>query len=577
MRKYRFPFLIALSSFLLYIVLGNIFSQPSFDEFTCSIFRHEISDSTLTLHYTLTNPSTYDIDPQLPSFGRLDQRSVEDHFDYMETCLKKAEHYITKDHLNNTELFTARLLKWWLEGQLKLKEYYYYQEPLGPTLGIQAQLPVLLAEFPFRCKEDIHTYLELLTTLPDYFGQLGDFEKQKSRQGLFMNDEILDQVLDQCQSLFPVDTEHILVTSFAERLKDCSFLTPDQCIAYEAQNLRILTKYVQPSYEDLCMTLDALRGTGTTSYGLYHTPDGLNYYEYLLKYSIGTDLSLADIHRLLELQMERDYAIILSGLQQGIQISEINPDLPSSSSPETILWELQSRIQKDFPTADHISWEIKEVPESLQVYLSPAFYMTPAIDAREQNHIYINPASEPDRNELITTLAHEGYPGHLYQNSFENTTGYDPVRNLIYIGGYTEGWGLYSEFYAYDFLGLSDTEADFLRALSSLNYAICASLDLSIHGQGWTEEDCINYLSSFGITDKEHIHELYLNILEEPSNYLKYYLGYLEICALKENVLEHSSELTIYDFHKWFLETGPAPFFLLNEHCHSAVAELSYK
>ena len=219
----------------------------------------------------------------------------------------------------------------------------------------------------------------------------------------------------------------------------------------------------------------------------------------------------------------------------------------------------------DFPRTQSISWQIKEVTESLADFLSPAFYMTPAIDAEEQNTIYINPSYRPDRTELITTLAHEGYPGHLYQNSFENTDSYAPVRNLFYIGGYTEGWGLYSEFYAYDFLGTADMEANLMRAVSSLNYAICASLDLSIHGEGWTEEDCISYLSAFGITDLQQIHELYLNILEEPSNYLKYYLGFLEICRLKESVLTLSSNLTLYDFHKWFLEAGPAPFDILEE------------
>lgn len=209
---------------------------------------------------------------------------------------------------------------------------------------------------------------------------------------------------------------------------------------------------------------------------------------------------------------------------------------------------------------------MKEVPESLAGFLSPAFYMTPPIDADQQNTIYINPSYSMDRTELVTTMAHEGYPGHLYQNSFENQDAYDPVRNLFYVGGYTEGWGLYSEFYAYDFLGLGTLEAEALRALSSLNYALCASLDLSIHGDGWTEAQCTTYLSSFGITDADQIHKLYLNILEEPSNYLKYYLGYLEICSLKESALALSSDITLYDFHKWFLETGPAPFFILKQH-----------
>lgn len=566
MRRFRLPILVTFSCLSLFLVVHLLCPGQSFDDFTMELFRHELSGDALSLHYTLTDPFAYGIEPSAPSLGNMDTASMEEKLSYLETCLEKTEHYLHKNlGMTKENMLTAEILKWWLEGQITAGEYYYYQEPIGPTLGIQAQLPVLLAEYNFRDQEDIDTYLLLLESLPDYFEQIGDFEKEKAEQGLFMNDEILNKVLAQCESLFPVNDSHFLVTSFAERLETCSFLTADQCISYEAQNLRMLNESVQPAYDSLCQNLESLRGTGTNSYGLYHTPDGIDYYEYLLRYSIGTDLSMADIHRMLELQMEADYETILYGLHQGIQITTLTSDLPAQESPSEILTDLQSQIQEDFPIPEDISWQVKEVPGSLQNFLSPAFYMTPAIDAKEQNTIYINPSYSPDRTDLITTLAHEGYPGHLYQNSFENTDSYNPVRNLFYIGGYTEGWGLYSEFYAYDYLGLSDDEANLLRALSSLNYAICASLDLSIHGQGWTEDDCVQYLSSFGITNQQQIHELYLNILEEPSNYLKYYLGYLEICKLKENALSRSPDITIYDFHKWFLTIGPAPFFLLEE------------
>lgn len=540
------------------------FTGYSFDRFTMEVFRHEIASSTLNLHYTLTDPKAYKIKEKEPSFGSFQQTLIDEELAYLETCQEKLARY-QKGHLSDTQRLTADILDWWITGQLLAKDYYYYQEPLGPTLGIQAQLPVLLAEYPFRKKADIDTYLELLSVLPVYFEEIALFEKEKSEEGLFMNDEILDKILAQCESLFPMDQTHFLHTTFQERLEACDFLDEDQRIAYEAKNLKTLSHYVEPAYQTLCEVLNNLRGTGKNLYGLYHTPEGIEYYEYLLKYSIGTDLSMAKIHQMLEAQMEDDYETLLYAIHQNNNLLDMEQDVEALNSPKEILENLQTQIEEDFPESSEVSWQIKEVPSSLAAYLSPAFYMTPAIDAPQQNIIYINPARKPDRTELITTLAHEGYPGHLYQNSFENTEDYPAVRNLFYIGGYTEGWGLYSEFYAYDFLGLSKEEGDFLRAATSLNYAVCASLDLSIHGEGWTEEDCLTYLAAFGITDQEKVHQLYLNILEEPSNYLKYYLGYLEICNLKESTLTLSSDWTLYDFHTWFLKMGPAPFDILRE------------
>lgn len=549
----------------------------AFDRLTMDIFRHELSGNTINLHYTLADPDAYGIREAEPSFGSLDQEAAGDERAYLEKCRKKLSRYL-KGGLNEEDRLTAEILDWWLNGQLEAEEYYYYQEPLGPTLGVQAQLPVLLAEFPFRRETDIQTYLKLLGTLPDYFQSIASFEAEKSAQGLFMTDEMLDQVLAQCRSLIPSDTldqSHFLALTFRKRLEQCDFLDSDQKISYEAENLRDLNRYVTSAYQELCLALEQLRGTGQNDQGLYHTPQGIRYYEYLLKYSIGTDLSIAGIHQLLEEQMESDYETILYGLQQDAGLIHLTEDVPSTESPEEILERLATQIQGDFPAAEEISWTVKEVPDSMAAFLSPAFYMTPAIDTPQQNVIYINPSYQPDRTELVTTLAHEGYPGHLYQNSFENQEGYAPVRNLFYIGGYTEGWGLYSEYYAYDLLGLTDLEAAFLRATSSLNFAVCASLDLAVHGEGWSEEDCRTYLASFGIRDEQQIHSLYLTILEEPSNYLKYYLGYLEICRLKESALALSPDWSLCDFHTWLLKTGPAPFSVLEERLNTQLLKVS--
>jgi len=564
MREKRLPRWI-LPVILILILFYLLLPRHSFQDFTMDIFQHELSGNTLNLHYTLTDPEAYGIAKLPASFENFSKDTLKEELSYLKECQKQLETF-QKDGISSKDRLTAELLDWWLDGQLLLEDYYYYQEPLGPTLGIQAQLPVLLAEFSFRNEEDIHTYMDLLSRLPEYFDQITAFEKEKSKLGLFMNDEILDRILAQCQSILTINNSHFLVTSFKERLESCDFLDDSQKTIYEIQNQNILNTYFVPAYQKLCRSLETLRGTGTNPYGLYHIPNGVHYFEYLLEYSVGTDLSIAEIRRMLEDQMETDYETILYALQQGVDLVNSAPAVTANDLPVYILSNLQKQIQKDFPETKDITFQVKEVPNSLSDFLSPAFFLTPPIDAAQQNTIYINPARSMDRNELITTLAHEGYPGHLYQNSFENQKGYDPVRNLFYVGGYTEGWGMYSEFYAYDFLGLGAMEAEALRALSSLNYAICASLDLAIHGDGWTETECAAYLNSFGITNAEQIHELYLNILEEPSNYLKYYLGYLEICNLKESALALSSDMTLYDFHKWFLEMGPAPFPLLKQY-----------
>ena len=536
----------------------------SFEKYTLEIFRHELSMDTLSLHYILADPAACGIKTGDATLGDLSAKAWEEELAWLAACRERLEEYMDGG-LDREEQLAAELLAWWADGRIALDNFYYYQEPLSPTLGIQAQLPVLLAEFELRSEEDIELYFRLLAELPAYFSQLAQFEEEKADAGLFMNDDALEQVAGQCRAMADMDDSHFLAASFSERLEDCSFLTADQKISCELRNLNALNRYVRPAYRQLGLALEALRGRGICSGGLYYTPDGISYYEYLLRYSVGTDLSIPVIRKMLEEQIAGDYETILFAIHEGVDVLALTEPAPSAYSADEILDILERRIQDDFPAAPDISRQVKEVPEALEDWLSPAFYVVPVLDRPEENTIYINPKYEPDGMDLVTTLAHEGYPGHLYQNAFERQGRFALTRALAYVGGYTEGWGLYSEFYAFDFLGLTDTEADFLRALSSLNFAICAVLDLAVHTEGWTPEDCSRYLSSFGISGQEQTDALYQDILEDPSNYLKYYLGYLEICRLKESALALSPAISVSDFHEWFLTAGPAPFFLLKE------------
>ena len=560
------------------VLLCFCLRSPDFDSFTMEIFRQELSGNTLSLHYTLADPASFDIAQEKISLGTLPATPDSESLAALQNLQIRLKAF-SENGLTPDEQRTADLLSWWLTGQAALYDYYYLQEPLGPTLGIQAQLPILLSEYVFRNKQDVQNYLELLKQLPAYFSEIADFEQLKADSGLLMNAESLQKVINQCRE-FSSDAEtHFLTSSFQKRISECNFLSSDEQITCEIRHQKLLHQAVFPAYTQLAADLDTMLPLAPSEpLGLAHVPNGTSYFQWLLTYQIGTDRTISEIRDLLEEQIATDYETILEAVQNGVDllhpVSE-HPLFDTDTDPETILHRLALKCTLDFPDIPAISWKIKTVPDSLASTLSPAFFLTPPLDIPEENIIYVNPAYEPDEKELVTTLAHEGYPGHLYQNTFESSL--PPIRSLFHIGGYTEGWGLYSELYAYDFLGYSTETASALRALSSLNYAICSVLDLEVHTSGWTEGDCSNYLQSFGITDAEQAHSLYITILEEPANYLKYYLGYLEICKLKESAFALSPDLSLIEFHRWFLEEGPTPFSLLQKDLPDLCHENSLK
>ena len=118
-----------------------------------------------------------------------------------------------------------------------------------------------------------------------------DFEREKASHGMFLNGESLDQILAQCNAMLTVDEHHFLITSFSDRLRDCSFVSDSHRTAYEIRNRQIINDCVVPAYQSLITSLGQLRSTQNQALGLYHTPGGLSYFEHLLKYTVGTDLT----------------------------------------------------------------------------------------------------------------------------------------------------------------------------------------------------------------------------------------------------------------------------------------------
>ena len=149
----------------------------------------------------------------------------------------------------------------------------------------------------------------------------------------------------------------------------------------------------------------------------------------------------------------------------------------------------------------------------------------------------------------------------MYQTTYFSSTNPDPIRNLLDYSGYVEGWATYAEMCSYYISSLDKAHATLLQKNNSVILGLYAYADIGIHYDGWTLEDTIAFFSTYGITDRSIIQEIYAYIVGDPANYLTYYVGYLEILELKKEW--HSSQK---EFHQKILEIGPAPFKIIQKH-----------
>lgn len=563
--------------------------EDRFTEFTEQVFYSEMCGSTLNMHYIIADPDAYDLADLPVTLGDASLKARQQSAAVLENY-KNALESFDYEKLSTDSQLTYDIFHNYLENELSGASLLLYDEPLSPTLGIQAQLPILLAEYTFRTKGDIEDYLCLLTQIPDYFSSILAFERDKAAAGLFMSDENALEVIRQCKKFIEDRETNYLIELFSEKIDAVQNLTVDEKTAYKTRNQSILEGYVIPAYESLIAGVGALEGSGVNEMGLYWLPEGTEYYEYLVRSMVGDERPIEEIEEAIKTQIVEDFEAIRKLSEQitaraQSDTSEPEPGTASaqntdesesqtesaaiqssaSRKPEVYLAELRSKITKDFPVAPDVSCKIRYVHDSLQEYLSPAFYLTPAIDDYQNNVIYINPASNYSDLELFTTLAHEGYPGHLYQTVFFHAQSPDLLRQILDVGGYTEGWATYVEMYACSLWEKDPALASLYQHNRSFTLGLASLLDIGIHYHGYSLSQTASFLEQLGF-DSSVARSMYQSILQSPANYLQYYVGYLNFLNLRTQAMSLMQEqFSLKEFHRFVLETGPAPFAILEE------------
>lgn len=568
--KHRKKIFLILPCCLLVILIsflsGNAFwsslhaesSDRQFRTFTRSLFQTEVSANTISLHYTLRSPSDYGIADIPATYGSLSSDPVAAKASVRNVLSSLQE--FDPDTLSSENALTFKIMDTYLKNASTGTDYLLYQEPLGPVSGIHTQLPVLLSEYSFYDTQDVETYLALLKETPSYFDSVIRFEQKKAASGLFMPDYQADSVLDTCQSFIDMGKENYLVSTFNERIASLDLLPENKKDSFQKENMKLVTEEIYPAYQNLITAIKSLKGKGMNEQGLSHFPYGKKYYEYLVRQTTGCNESISRLRLMTRAQILED----LSAMQKVLFPADAaltQASVLEQTSPDSMLDDLRSKITDTFPEIPDVDFQVKYVPESMQDYLSPAFYMIPAIDNLTENVIYINNGQTASGLNLYTTLAHEGYPGHLYQTVYFSASEPDPIRSILDFGGYVEGWATYAEMMSYYLAPLPKTEASLLQKNSSVILGLYALADMGIHYDGWSVTDTVRFFSDYGINDPNAVQSVYKLIIGSPANYLKYYIGYLKFYELKKEMADAlGNQFSQKEFHRAVLDVGPAPF-----------------
>lgn len=545
--------------------------QEKFNEFLNEIFRKEVTSDSLSLHYKLAHPENYgikDLDTTLGTYSvrqmKKDLVDAENNLNYLQD--------IDIIQLSKENQITYSILEKSLKNTLALGSNLYFSEQLGPTTGLQAQLPILLAEYAFYDKSDIVTYIEILNCVDDYFRQICEYEKEKSKHGYFMANEIADAIILQCYDFIKDGDQNFLISYFNEKLENMEGITKEERILLEEQNYNAIINSVIPAYEMLIETLSSLKNTSKNKNGLCGFEGGKEYYEQKVQAITGSSKTIPEMKAVLKSALNQSFALLTTlSVQDPTLYTQYQSMKFPSDDPDEILDYLMKAMKKDFPSINSVTYSVKYVHESLQPHLSPAMYIIPPIDDYTNHQIYINKLPSYDMSRIFPTIAHEGYPGHLYQNVYFRQLNLHPIRSILDITGYDEGWATYVECYSYELANIKPNLAKFLQANMIAVHCLYSLTDIGIHYDGWTKDETVNFWINYVISEEE-AENIYYSILAEPGIYLPYSIGYLEIIHLRELAKNYYGDsFSLKNFHQFVLDFGPAPFEIIEKKMKEAM------
>lgn len=585
---------ILLFSFLVIFSLGitsfmYIQTAPKrdFKKITQKLLVQNLDDNSLLAHFLITNPQKAGMDKTISmplySLEREEEQLKE---------TKDLYEQLSALNLKDTDLKETLLrdsLCFYLSHSIKLSEYEYFEEPFSPYSGVQNELPILLTEFSLEDKEDVEEYLQILALIPDYLEGLCQHEKEKAQKGMFMSDSMADKVIASLDHFCGLsDVDNPFLTTFEAKLKtllQSGKITEEEYRYYTDENLRLITTVLMPAYEKTGDSLTLLKSgeRKAIQQGLCAYEGGSQYYEIYVSTILGEDINIPALKNAFSRQLMSDFTelnrILESNPQYFIQLmgNEAAGDPLRSLNPEQCIEILKQQISKDFSAPDekNYPYALKDVSSAMKDYTNPAYYFTPPVDDPTRNVIYINRSQTPEGITLFTTLAHEGFPGHLYQSvttaRASASANLPSLSGIAQFGGYTEGYATYVEFLSYDYAkkaafeltGSNDASLyyDYLYYNRSICLSLYSIMDIMIHYENATPAEIRPYLYRIGITKDEDIQTIYDYIVMEPGTYITYYGGYLKILECKNLAKDcwgdaYSDKL----FHQILLELGPQSF-----------------
>ena len=541
-------------------ILTPIHAEESFSDFEDELFQEMMSEDYTTLHFSLRDYQKYGIEKPDVNIG---DASWDDYEDSVEDCdeyLKKLQSF-DYDSLSETEQKDYRTIAFYLERNKELNSYPYFDWAFNSAEGVIDNLLTTFTEFVFYEKEDIDDYLATLASVPAYLDQCLENTKKQAAKGYFLTDAMLKATEDAIEKFVDKKDDNELIKIFNENIDAFDGLSAEEKEAYKKKNQEIVLNAYIPSYEKVAEELQKLKGSRKADYNVSSLDGGSEYYAALARYKTSIDADVETILDICTQYIEKSVDELYDIMQNHSEVTEETLDFDSA---EDVLSYLEGHLDA-FPVLDKVYYNVQYLDPSVANDSIVAYYLSPPVDDMRDNVIKINGNNVSDVIDLYTTLAHEGFPGHLYQTNYYIQQQPSLLRTQLTMMGYQEGWGMFAEGQALHVSGLSEYASEYQKINIELNYVLSAAVDLGVNGLGWSTKDVSKYLDRLDLNGSI-AKDLYDFATLRPGTILPYGVG-VAMFELLENKAKNALENDFDQkaFNEVLLNDGNRPFEVVED------------
>lgn len=550
-----------LGSFLMISsILTPIHAKESFSDFEDELFQEMMSEDYTTLHFSLRDYQKYGIEKPDVNIG---DASWDDYEDSVEDCdeyLKKLQSF-DYDSLSETEQKDYRTIAFYLERNKELNSYPYFDWAFNSAEGVIDNLLTTFTEFVFYEKEDIDDYLATLASVPAYLDQCLENTKKQAAKGYFLTDAMLKATEDAIEKFVDKKDDNELIKIFDENIDAFDGLSAEEKEAYKKKNREIVLNAYIPSYEKVAEELQKLKGSRKADYNVSSLDGGSEYYAALARYKTSIDADVETILDICTQYIEKSVDELYDIMQNHSEVTEETLDFDSA---EDVLSYLEGHLDA-FPVLDKVYYDVQYLDPSVANDSIVAYYLSPPVDDMRDNVIKINGDNVSDVLDLYTTLAHEGFPGHLYQTNYYIQQQPSLLRTQLTMMGYQEGWGMFAEGQALHVSGLSEYASEYQKINIELNYVLSAAVDLGVNGLGWSTKDVSKYLDRLDL-NSSIAKDLYDFATLQPGTILPYGVG-VAMFELLEKKAKNAlgNDFDQKAFNEVLLNDGNRPFEVVED------------